>query len=103
MMWKPGAAVLGELVWDGRSRVAEEEEGHQGHGPSGPSTSAASPQRMSVGDLHAHSFHRAAPGHDHELEGAVEHGLDLDVVRAVRVMLGWQVLEHRVVLPIRIL
>ena len=35
-MWKPGAPVLAEaaeLVWDGRSRVAQEEEGHQGHAP----------------------------------------------------------------------
>ena len=30
-MWKPGAPVLAELVWDGRSIVAYEGQGHQGH------------------------------------------------------------------------
>ena len=53
-----------------------------------PSTLAARPQTewAWVRVLHAHSFHRAAPGQDHGLEGAVEHELDLDVVRAVRVV-----------------
>ena len=55
-----------------------------------PSTSAARPTyRMGVGEgsyRYPHSFHRAAPSQDHGLEGAVEHELDLDVVRAVRVI-----------------
>ena len=36
--------------------------------------------------MHAHSVHRAAYWQDHGLEEAVEHELDLDVVRAVRVI-----------------
>ena len=58
-----------------------------------PSTLAAGPTwRMGVGEglycccaasevVHAHSFHRAAFGQNHGLEGAVKHGLNLDVVR----------------------
>ena len=55
-----------------------------------PSTLAARPTyRMGAGDG-SYSFctpvGRAAPGQDHGLEGAVEHELGLDVVRAVRVI-----------------
>ena len=55
--------------------------------PRGPSTSAARPTyRMGVGEG-SYSFctpiARAAPGQDHGLEGAVEHELDLDVVRVI--------------------
>ena len=63
-----------------------------------PSTLAAGPTwRMGVGEglycccaasevVHAHSFHRAAFGQNHGLEGAVKHELNLDVVLTIRLI-----------------
>ena len=68
---------LAELVWDGRSRIAWEEEGHQGHAPQHICEAHIQNGRASgrglVQPLHAHSL---------GLQGAVEHDVDLDVVRA---------------------
>ena len=52
-MWKPAAPVLAELVWDVRSIVAEEEQGHQGHEPQ--HIGGETTDRMGVGEG-AYSF-----------------------------------------------